>query len=297
MASVHYLYRALKSFKFNYTPYYWLTVSSLAVLLLLGSLFVCTYWFSDRWEDLFKENIQFLVECKPGLEKSSADSLGQALGALPGVRDLRFVPADEALVLMQKELGEIALPDTMENPFNASFRFHLSADQVDLEHVKDLGQAIESLPGVENFYYPEDLYGTIRHRLNKAALITGAVGGLLVLLILVMIHHQIRMYIMQHRYHIRTMSLVGATRSFIRRPFITEVLKMSSFAILVAAIGFLLILLWAGHLTGYPVIAEGFDMVIAGLVFIVALGILMSFAAAWSAIQRYLESTDARDFI
>jgi cell division transport system permease protein len=287
----------LRSFRFNYTPYYWLTVSSLAVLLLLGSLFVCTFWFSDRWEDLFKENIEFLVECGPGLDKAAEDALSEKLAAMDGVTNLRFVPADDALALMREELGDIALPDTMDNPFTASYRFNLRPEFVDAETVAGLKKTIVALEGVENFYYPDDLYGELRERLRKFALITGGIGGLLVLLILVMIHHQIRMYIMQHRYHIRTMSLVGATRAYIRKPFIAEVLKMSSFSILVAAIGFLLVLLWIGKATGYPVFAHGFDMVSVGLLFIVSLGTLVSFAAAWSAIQRYLESTDARDFI
>ena len=125
----------------------------------------------------------------------------------------------------------------------------------------------------------------------------GAIGGVLLLLILVMIHHQIRMYIMQHRYHIRTMSLVGATRSYIRKPFIMEVLKMSSFSILVAGIAYLSVVLWIGNITEYSLFANSIDMVAIGMIFIIALGILMSFSAAWAAIQRYLESTYAKDFI
>jgi len=93
------------------------------------------------------------------------------------------------------------------------------------------------------------------------------------------------------------MSLVGATRTYIRKPFINEVLKMSSFSILVAAIAYLCTLLWIGSLAGQSLFATNLDMVILGMVFIIALGILMSFSAAWAAIQRYLESTDARDFI
>jgi len=151
--------------------------------------------------------------------------------------------------------------------------------------------------GVSAFYYPEDLYSTIRARLKSISLVTGAIAGILIVLILIMIHHQIRMYIMQHRYHIRTMSLVGATRNYIRKPFITEVLKMSSFSILVACIGYLLTLLWIGNLAGQSLFVSNLDMALLGMLFIVALGILMSFSAAWAAIQRYLESTDAKDFI
>ena len=156
---------------------------------------------------------------------------------------------------------------------------------------------MSGIEGVSAFYYPDDLYSTIRSRLKSISLITGAFAGILILLILIMIHHQIRMYIMQHRFHIRTMSLVGATRSYIRKPFITEVLKMSSFSILVAAIAYLTTLLWIGSLAGQSLFATNLDMVILGMVFIISLGILMSFSAAWAAIQRYLESTDARDFI
>ena len=287
----------MRTFAFAYTPYYWLTVTSLAVLLFLGGLFVSSFWFSERWEDLFKENIEFLVECEPRLEKAEANAIEQKLSSIEGIRDLRFVPADEAMKLMKEELGELALPDSMDNPFRASFRFRLDPEKVDTAYVNELDKALSEVKGVTALYYPDDLYSTIRARLKSISLITGAIAGVLILLILIMIHHQIRMYIMQHRFHIRTMSLVGATRSYIRKPFITEVLKMSSFSILVASIAFLSTFLWLSNLAGESLFVSNLDMIIIGMVFIIALGILMSFSAAWAAIQRYLESTDARDFI
>ena len=287
----------MKSFAFSYTPYYWLTVTSLAVLLFFGGLFVSSFWFSERWEDIFKGNIEFLVECEPGLDEAKLIEIENKLSAIGGMQELKFVTAEEAMKTMRDELGELALPDTMENPFRPAFRFTLAPEQVDTAYVKSIEKVILKIPGVSAFYYPEDLYSSVRERLRSISLLIGAIGGVLLLLILVMIHHQIRMYIMQHRYHIRTMSLVGATRSYIRKPFIIEVLKMSSFAILVAGIAYFSVLLWIGNVTGHSLFVNNLDMVVLGMLFIIALGVLMSFSAAWAAIQRYLESTDARDFI
>jgi len=287
----------LKSFAFSYTPYYWLTVTSLAVLLFFGGLFVSSFWFSERWEDLFKGNIEFLVECDPDLQEKELIEIENKLSNIEGVTDLRFVPAKDAMKLMKEELGDLALPDTMQNPFSPSFRFKLDSEKVDTAYVKSIEKMILQIKGVNAFYYPEDLYSSVRARLKSISLLIGAIGGVLLLLILVMIHHQIRMYIMQHRYHIRTMSLVGATRAYIRKPFIMEVMKMSSFAILVAGIAYFLVLLWIGNATGHSLFVNNIDMVAVGMAFIVALGILMSFSAAWAAIQRYLESTDSRDFV
>lgn len=287
----------MKTFAFAYTPYYWLTVTSLAVLLFLGGLFASSFWFSDRWEDLFKENIEFLVECEADLKKEEQAAIETRLNQIEGIRDLRFVSALEAMSIMSEDLGELALPDTMDNPFRASYRFRLDPEKVDTAYVKALSKSLSEVEGITALYYPEDLYSTIRGRLKSISLITGAIAGMLILLILIMIHHQIRMYIMQHRFHIRTMSLVGATPGYIRRPFIAEVLKMSSFSILVAGIAFLTTFLWLGNLAGQSLFVSNLDMIVLGMAFIIALGILMSFSAAWAAIQRYLDSTDARDFI
>jgi cell division transport system permease protein len=287
----------LKSFSFSYTPYYWLTVTSLAVLLFFAGLFISSFWFSDRWEELFKENIEFLVECNANQSEADLQTIQASISKLDGIHDLRLISAAEAMKIMRAELGEIALPDSMENPFRASFRFKLDVDKVDTSYVKALDKQLMQIKGVNEFYYPQDLYSSLRAKLKSVSMAIAAIGGILILLILVMIHHQIRMYIMQHRYHIRTMSLVGATRNYIRRPFIMEVLKMSSFSILVAGIAYLLILLWIGKLVGQSLFVTNLDMAILGLIFIVALGILMSFSAAWAAIQRYLDSTDAKDFI
>ncbi len=287
----------MRTFAFAYTPYYWLTVTSLAALLFLGGLLCSSFWFSDRWEDLFKENIEFLVECDKGVKQDQLNVLEGRLNQIEGIQNLRFVSPEQAMELMQKELGDLALPEGMANPFQSSFRFTLDPAKVDTSYARALNDELVQLDGVSAFYYPEDLYSSIRSRLRSFSLITGAVAGILVLLILIMIHHQIRMYIMQHRYHIRTMTLVGATRKYIRKPFIGEVLKMSSFSILVAGIAYLLTLLWIGNLAGESLFATNLDMAAVGMVFIIALGLLLSFSAAWAAIQRYLESTDARDFI
>jgi cell division transport system permease protein len=287
----------VKSFSFAYTPYYWLTVTTLAVLLFFAGLFISSFWFSDRWEDLFKNNIEFLVECDPGLEQKDLQHIEKSIKEIPGTQDVRLITEEEALKTMRQELGEIALPDSMENPFRAAFKFKLEADKVDTAYIHSIDKQLSKVEGVSEFYYPEDLYSSLRARLKSISLVIAAVGGILILLILVMIHHQIRMYIMQHRYHIRTMSLVGATQAYIRKPFIMEVLKMSSFSMLVAGIAYLLTLLLMGNLVGQSLFESNLDMVILGLLFIVALGSLMSFSAAWAAIQRYLDSTDARDFI
>lgn len=246
---------------------------------------------------MFKSKIEFLVECDPDLKEQELIAIEGSLDSIDGVRDLRFISADDAMKMMTKELGEFALPDTSVNPFRPSFRFRLAPEYVDTAYIRTIESEILQVRGVSAFYYPEDLYSSIRSRLKSISLLIGAIGGVLLLLILVMIHHQIRMYIMQHRYHIRTMSLVGATRGYIRRPFLTEVMKMSVFAILVAGIAYFLVLLWIGNVTGYSLFANSIDMVLVGMLFIIALGLLMSFSAAWAAIQRYLESTDSRDFI
>ena len=287
----------MKSFSFAYTPYYWLTVTSLAVLLFFAGLFISSFWFSDRWEDLFKQNIDFLVECDPSQDEQALKKIETSLTSLDGVREVELITAEQAFETMKEEMGDLALPDSMDNPFRAAFKFKLVPEKVDTAYVRQLDKQITKIDGVAAFHYPEDLYSSLRARLKSISLVIAAIGGILILLILVMIHHQIRMYIMQHRYHIRTMALVGATQSYIRKPFILEVLKMSSFSMLVASIAYLLVLLWIGNLVGQSLFTTNLDMVILGLLFIVALGTLMSFSAAWAAIQRYLDSTDARDFI
>ncbi|MDQ3015203.1 MAG: permease-like cell division protein FtsX, partial [Bacteroidota bacterium] len=162
----------MKSFSFTYTPYYWLTVSSLAVLLFFAGLFVSSFWFSERWEEMFKGNIEFLAECEPDLKEQQLIELENKLSKLEGVRDLRFVSAQDAMKVMKEELGDIALPDSMENPFRASFRFKLDAAQVDTGYVKSLQQQITSIDGITAFYYPEDLYSEVRGRLKSISLMT-----------------------------------------------------------------------------------------------------------------------------
>jgi cell division protein FtsX len=94
----------LKSFSFSYTPYYWLTVTSLAVLLFFAGLFISSFWFSDRWEDLFKENIEFLVECNPNQSEADLQAIQKSIGQLEGIKDIRLISASEAMKLMRRRV-------------------------------------------------------------------------------------------------------------------------------------------------------------------------------------------------
>jgi cell division transport system permease protein len=226
-------------YQVTHPGFYFMSIFSLAILLVLSGLFLAALFFSETYTRTFREQIELIVEIDPGTSDEKIDEVALFLRRAEGVRgtEVEIVTSEDALAEVQNEIGEDALLDEMENPFHDMIRFTLYAENYSRDFISELSDDLKSRFPVSEIYHPsaffEDVFTLLRQM--RFYIVLFIIFALVVTGIL--IHHIMRLNVIAQRRQIRTMELVGAEPSFVRKPFISRGAQMALIAWLVSLAG------------------------------------------------------------
>jgi cell division transport system permease protein len=218
------------------------SVGTIAVSLFVLGAFLTLAGRLGRVVDRWTEKIEIVVYLEDGVEDRVRDSLENRLRADPAVASIQLVTQEEALARFKKLFRDLAsLPEDLgENPFPASLEVGLREDHQSPAEVKRLARKFADVPGVQEIQY--DLLW-IERLATGVRLLRGAgafLGGILVLAGVFTISNVIRLTVYAREDELDIMRLVGATRAYVKGPFVVEGMIQGGFGGLVA-VG----LLWA----------------------------------------------------
>ena len=221
------------------------SVISISLVLLLLGIATALLTGAQRVTQSIRSHLQMEVFLESGVSETAAGDLTAVVGAVPGVSAVRLITASEGRDDLKALLGEEFLDvfgDDVAIPL--SYEVSIQPDYVDADSLAVIGGRIESLPQVDSVSYPAGLVDKMGRHLRT-------VTGVLLLLIaatlfisFVLIGNTVRINVFARRFTIHTMKQVGATKAFIRRPFMLRALLQGFVAALLALLwGFLLLLL------------------------------------------------------
>jgi cell division transport system permease protein len=214
--------------------------------------------------------------------------LQKDLDAKPYVKSTEYVSKEEAALKMKEDLGEDFISFIGDNPLPPSIDVYLYAQYTRPDSVVKIEKYVSEYPFVKEVYYQESLLFLINENVNKISLFLLVISSFLLLIALTIINNTIRLAIYSRRFLIRTMQLVGATRGFIRRPFLVQ----SAFHGLLAALISMVLLM--GLL--YLIEKEFFRMftlestrllILLGALLII-IGIFINIVSTYFSVNRYL---------
>ena len=209
------------------------TVISLSLVLLLigvGTLLVVN---ARAVSDYFKENLQVSVLLKEQVEEEDALSYEQEVAALPGVRSTRFISREQGVEEMSRLLGRDFLDVFETAPVPISIDVNLEAEYVSSDSLALMQAALQESPLVEEVVYQTSLVDALNENLQKISLLLLILVALLLFISFVLIANTVRLDLYSRRFSIHTMNLVGATRRYIRAPFVGRAALQGLFAALV----------------------------------------------------------------
>ncbi|WP_080905304.1 ABC transporter permease [Parabacteroides sp. Marseille-P3160] len=262
-------------------------VSISLVLFLLGLIFLLGL-LGNQLSDYVRENISFSVVLKDAQDESDAVRLQKRLEALPFIKSTEYISKEQAAKEMEDELGEN--PETFLgfNPFQASIEVNLNSKYANPDSLPAIEKKLTSYTNVSEILYRKDMMQMVNNNIKRVGLVLLTLAAVLMAISFVLISNTIRLLIYSKRFLIQTMKLVGATSSFIRRPFIRYNIVSGIMA------GFLAILMLAGAL--YYLQNELGDLmtlidpqillIVAAVV--MGLGIFLSIIATYFAVNKYL---------
>ena len=210
------------------------TVISLSLVLLLVGMGTLLLVNARAVSDYFKENMQISVLLKDTVKESEAAGYESQVAAMPGVRSTRLVSREEGMEEMARLLGRDFLDVFESAPVPVSIDVNLEADYVMTDSLARMKELLTESPLVEEVVYQTSLVDALNQNLQNISLGLFVLVGLLLFISFVLIGNTVRLDLFSRRFSIYTMQLVGATRGFIRAPFMGRGAIQGLFAALLA---------------------------------------------------------------
>lgn len=238
-----------------------------------------------------KENFAMLVLLDDNAQEVEVREFQKSLRLAPHVKSSEYISKEEAAEELKADLDEEFIDFLGYNPLLNGIDIRLNAEFVNETQLLALEEEYNKLEFVNEVVFDKPLIQKMNENIEKISLFLLLGGILLTLIAVALINSSIRLSIYSRRFLIKTMQLVGATKSFIRKPFIWRSLRHGLYGSIVACslIGFLVYYLG----TKRPEFAELQDILKLSLLFaaIFAGGLLISMSCTFFALRKYLKLT------
>ena len=212
------------------------SVISISLVLLLVGVASMLLVNAKSVSDYFKENMQVSVMMKQDVSEDDALKYMKKLEGETFIKSLDFISKEQGQQEMAEMLGEDFLDVFETSPIPASINVTLEAAYVSTDSLEIVKGKIASSSLVEEVVYQTSLVDALNANLSKISLILAVFIGLMLFISFVLINNTVRLNVFARRFTIHTMKLVGATRSFIRAPFLVQSVFQGLFSAFIAII-------------------------------------------------------------
>ncbi|SEA46509.1 cell division protein FtsX [Bizionia paragorgiae] len=269
------------------SSYFSVALSIALVLFLLGLLGLLVI-NAKKVADHFKEQVTMTIYLKDTAKDVEIKQLEKSLAMADYVKSTDFVSKEQAAESMKAESGEDFMDFLGINPLKNSIDVHLKADFVTSEKLDVISKEALSKNFVDDVNYDNDLVNLMNDNVKKISFWILLISGLFTLIAVLLINSSIRLAVYSKRFTIKTMQMVGATKRFIRRPFIWRSVKLGIVGAIIALIGMAVVLYYVDKMFPELTLLNN-PVLLAGLFgFVFALGILITWISTFFATQRFL---------
>lgn len=236
----------------------------------------------------FKENIGFQVYLKDTASSAQTDGLIQEISNSKYCKKVNLINKEQAAEKLKADLGEDFVSFLGNNPLLNSLDVKLNADYAHTDTLINVEKYLLQKSFVKEVVYQKDMINSLNKNTNAIAFFILIFSGALLIVAIALINNTIRLSIYSQRFLIRTMYLVGATRSFISKPFMFKGIRQGIIAGIIAGVllgGFLVL-----STRFIPDLLQLQDENILLLLFgaLIVLGVFISGFSALLSVMRYL---------
>ena len=212
------------------------SVISISLVLLLVGVASMLLVNAKSVSDYFKENMQVSVLMKQNVSDEKALEFREMLEDERYIKSTTFISKEQGQRELAAQLGEDFLDVFETSPIPVSIDVTLTADYVSADSLEMVRAEISESSLVDEVVYQRSLVDALNTNLSRISFILGIFIALLLFISFVLINNTVRLNVFARRFTIHTMKLVGATRSFIRAPFLVQSAFQGLFAAFIAII-------------------------------------------------------------
>ena len=262
------------------------SVISISLVLFLVGLASLLLVNAKGVSDYFKENMQVSVMMKQTVSDEEALEFRDDLEKERFIKSAVFISREQGERELADQLGDDFLDIFETSPIPASIDVTLNADYVSADSLEVVKGEIAASPLVDEVVYQKSLVDALNANLNRISMIIAVFVALLLFISYVLINNTVRLNVFARRFTIHTMKLVGATRSFIRAPFLVQSAFQGVFAAFIAIIALLAVLYFMR--SGFEQLFEIFrlDLLLAVMGIVIVSGLAICLLSTWFVVNK-----------
>ena len=271
-------------------PTYLYAVISVALVLFLVGLFALTVLHAQKLVAVFKEKVDVWLELKPDIPQEEVARIIGEVRSQPFVKaeTVIFITRDQAAASMREDLGEESLLEDIPNLMRDIVRFNVRADFFREDSLRQWRETLRQDTLVAELYVEAANTGNIGSNIEKIGWFTLGLGFLLIFAAVTLIHNTIRLALYTNRFLIKNQELVGASWSFISRPYIRRGIS-NGFWSAAMAIALLIALLSIAQRQVPDLRAlEDLNGILATFTGLIVLGVLISGLSTYFVVNKFL---------
>ncbi len=270
-----------------FTSYVSITVIMSIVLFLFG-FFGIFFISSNSIANSFKEDFSVSIFFKENAKKIEIIQLQNELLMSSYIQKLKYISKDDALLIMKEEYGQDFIQELGFNPLVNSIDINLKSEFVEASSLDSISAIISKKKYVDEITYDKNLINSINNNIRRVSLWLMPSIMILSIITFLVINSSIRLSIYSNRQLIKTMQLVGATKSFIRRPFIRTNILLS---IISSLISISILILFIYYIDSNISFVENIKLqsLIMLFIIIISFGLIISYISTFLATQNILK--------
>jgi len=264
------------------------TVISIALVLLMTGMLGLLLVHAKNLSNYVKENIVLNIIMNEGVTEGNVLAYQKELESDNYVLRSEYISKELAAENLSKELGEDFVEFLGHNPLLSSIDVYLKADYANTDSIETFIKKISSKEMVKEVVYQESLIDMVNKNIRTIGIVILAFTALLLVIAVALINNTIRLAIYSQRFLIKSMQMVGATKGFIRRPFLGYGILHGLLGALIAILLLLLTLhLGQREIPELVFLRNWFEFIVIFII-VAALGILISGLSTYFAVSKYL---------
>lgn len=271
-------------------PTYLYAVISVSLVLFLLGLFALTVLHAQKLVAVFKEKVDVWLELKPDIPQDAIARIIGEVRSQPFVKaeTVTFITREQAAASMREELGEESLLEDIPNLMRDVVRFNVRAGFFREDSLQQWRETLRQDTLIAELYVEAANTGNIGSNIEKIGWFTLGLGFLLIFAAVTLIHNTIRLALYTNRFLIKNQELVGASWSFISRPYIRRGIYNGCWSASLA-IALLIVLLSIAQRQVPDLRAlEDLNGILAIFTGLVVLGVLISGLSTYFVVNKFL---------
>ncbi len=274
--------------KRRYKTSYGTTVVSISMVLFMLGLLGLMIFHTKKLSDFVRENIGISIIIKENAGEAEILNLKNRLDSSGFIKSTEYITKEQAAQELTKDLGEDFVDFIGYNPLLPTVEVFLNADYTREDSLIVFEQKLMNEKIVKEVSYQKSLVDMINNNISKVSAGLLGFSSLLLIISIILIFNTIRLAVFSKRMLIKSMLLVGATRSYIQKPFIIQGVLQGFIGSLFAVLLLVLTILFIQNKIPELIVLKDSGFLLILFLSLIVFGIVISWLSNYFAVKKYL---------